>query len=135
MTTFKFQLLRPVRIHLLLQREGILEVQQPAAARGAWLPEVHPQGLHGLRRASRRPRVGLEPAGGRGAPLRQRQRGRGDAAGHGGGHGEGRGHRHPLRAGAVHDGPPLHRVPVPEEEHAAPHTVLQALHAGVGVRS
>lgn len=34
----------------------------------------------------------------------------------------------------MHDGPPLHGFSVQEEEHAAPHTVLQALHAGVGLR-
>ena len=124
----------PSRLYLLLQGEGVLEVQQPAAARGAGLPEVHPAGLHGLRRSARRPRLGLESSRAGGAPLRQRRRGRGDQTGQHRGHGESSGHRHPLRAGAVHDGPPLHGFPVQEEEHSAPHTVLQALHAGVGLR-
>jgi len=121
------------RLHLLLQGEGVLEVQQPDASRGARLPEVHPEGLHGLRRSTRRSRLGLEPPGGRGTPLRQRRRGRRHQIGQHGGHGESRGHRYPLRPGPVHDGPPLHRFPVQEEEHTAPHTVLQALHAGVGL--
>lgn len=129
-----FPTIPPCRLHLLLQGEGVLEVQQPAASRGAWLPEVHPEGLHGLRRPTCRPRLGLEPSGGGGAPLRQRRRGRRHQTGQRGGHGEGSGHRHPLCPGAVHDGPPLHGFPVQEEEHTAPHTVLQALHAGVGLR-
>lgn len=122
------------RLYLLLQGEGVLEVQQSATSRGARLPEVHPEGLHGLRRPACWPRLGLEPPGGGGTPLRQRRRRCRDQTGQHRGHGESSGHRNPLCTGTVHDGPPLHCIPVQEEEHTAPHTVLQALHAGVGLR-
>lgn len=38
-----------LRLHLLLQRERVLEVRQPAVDGVAWLSSVHPAGLDGLR--------------------------------------------------------------------------------------
>lgn len=113
------------RVHLLLQGEGVLEVQQPVPPCGTGLPPIHPQGLHGLRPEAHRPRP---PAG------RRRQLGRGDRAGQRGEHGEGHRHRHPMRAGAVPAGAGLHCGTVQEEGYAAPHTVLQTLHAGMGLK-
>lgn len=122
------------RLYLFLQGQRVLEVQQPAASCGARLPQVNSEGLHGLRWPACRPQLGLESPGGRGGPLRHRRRGRRHETRQCREHGESRGHCHPLRSGAVHDGPPLHRFPVQEEEHSTAHTVLQALHAGVGLR-
>ena len=38
-----------LRLHLLLQGEGVLEVRQPEAHGGARIPQVHPARLDGLR--------------------------------------------------------------------------------------
>lgn len=113
------------RFYVLLQGEGVLEVQQPAPAGGAGLPSLHPQRLPGLRADAHGPR----PLAGR-----RRQLGRCDRAGQRGQHGEGRRHRHSLRAGAVPAGSGLHGGAVQKERHAAPHTVLQTLHAGMGLK-
>lgn len=124
--TYRFLfLISSLRIHLFLQGEGVLEVQQPVPQSGAGLPALHPQGLHGLRADAHRPR----PAAGR-----RRQLGRGDRAGQRGEHGEGHRHRHPLRAGTVPAGVDLHCGAVQEEGYATPHTVLQTLHAGMGLK-
>lgn len=126
-----------LRIHILLQGEGVLEVQQPAAESGARLPQVYLAGFYGLRRFAHRPRLGLELPTRRGtASIWPRWwRWYRAEAGEQRWSGESGGHCHPLCPGPVHDGVALHRVPLQEEGHAAPHTVLQEIHAGVGLRN
>ncbi len=124
-----------LRIHILLQGEGVLEVQQPEAESGARLPKVYSAWFHGLRWLTCRLRLGLEPSTGRRtATIWQWWRWYRTQAGEQWWSRESGGHRHPLRPGPVHDGSALHRVPLQEEGYAAPHTVLQAIHAGVGLR-
>lgn len=113
------------RFYVLLQGEGVLEVQQPAPAGGAGLPPLHPQRLPGLRADARGPRA---------LASRRRRLGRCDRAGRRGQHGEGHSHRRSVRAGAVPAGAGLHGGAVQAEGHAAPHTVLQTLHAGMGLK-
>ena len=72
---------------------------------------------------------------GSGGPARRRHLERGDRAGQHDGHGAGHGRRGALRAAAVPAGAGVHGGAVQEERHASPHTVLQALHARVGVRT
>uniref|UniRef100_A0A3P8XAF1 Peptidase metallopeptidase domain-containing protein n=1 Tax=Esox lucius TaxID=8010 RepID=A0A3P8XAF1_ESOLU len=110
------------QFHILLQGEGVLEVQQPAVASRAWLPPLHSEGLHGLRPDPDRPRASAH--GGRGHSHRAGQRGQ---------HGEGHRHCHPVHPGPLSHRPGLRRVPVQKEGNAQTHTVLQTLHAGVGV--
>lgn len=123
-----------LRLHLLLQGEGLLEVRQPEADGGARIPQVHPARLDGLRpvrhgalRQQGQPR--RPPA----APRRRRHHGdhqrRPD---------DGQCHRRgdPLHSVAVHPGAGVHHLSVQKQRSAAERhdaALLQIPRSGVGM--